>query len=65
MFISEISLDDDFLSLTKKKKKKKKAFDLSELEETLPVREVVTFRGTHGLKSNRVNRPFWQIHLAN
>jgi len=33
----DITLDDDFSSLSKKKKKKKKPFDLSELEEILPV----------------------------
>ena len=34
---ADINLDEDFSSLSKKKKKKKKPFDLSELEEVLPV----------------------------
>ena len=32
-----MSLEDDFLNLTKKKKKKKKVFDMSELDNAVPV----------------------------
>lgn len=32
----EVSLEDDFLNLTKKKKKKKKVFDMSEMDNALP-----------------------------
>ena len=43
LFPVDINLDDigDLSSLTKKKKKKKKPFDLSELEDAVPVSNVL------------------------
>ena len=47
--LPDVLLDDDFSNFTKKKKKKKKAFDMSEMDEGLPVNRAFscTFNGLY------------------